>query len=190
MRLGEPRIAPIQPDRWTEEQRALMQPLVDRKADYNVFRTLVNAPDAFRAFMTYGNYILGRANSLPGRERELAILRIGYLCRAGYEWAQHVPIGERFGLTRAEVERVKRGPDVAEWSARDRGVLQATDELHRDRFITDATWAALAEHWSERQRLDLILTVGQYTQVCMLLNSCGVQLDPWLTLDADLDARA
>ncbi len=166
-----------------------MRPLVERKADYNVFRTLVNAPEAFRAFITYGNYILGRANTFPPRERELAILRIGFLSRAGYEWAQHVPIGQRFGLTEEEVRRIKDGPDAQGWSEADRVILRAADELHADRFITDATWAALGERWSDRQRLDLILTVGQYTQVCMLLNSCGVQLDPWLTLDPDLDAR-
>lgn len=189
MRLSHARITPAQPADWTEEQRTLMQPLVDRKAEYNVFKTLVTAPEAFRGFMAYGNYILSRANSLPRREREIAILRVGFLCKAGYEWAQHVLIGKRSGLSDAEIEAIKTGPDGDSWNAADRALLRATDELHADRFITDATWAALAEHWSERQRIDLILTVGQYTQVSMLLNSCGVQLDDWLTLDPDLDAR-
>jgi hypothetical protein len=34
--------------------------------------------------------------------------------------------------------------------------------------------------------VDLIFTAGQYTQVCMLLNSLGVQLDEGQTLDPDL----
>jgi hypothetical protein len=38
--------------------------------------------------------------------------------------------------------------------------------------------------------MDLVYTVGQYTQVSMLLNSFGVQLDDGLTLDPDLDGRA
>ncbi len=189
MRLTEPRIAPVQAADWSEEQRALMQPLVDRKTEYNVFKTLVTAPDAFRGFMAYGSYILSRANSLPAREREIVILRTGWLCRSGYEWAQHVLIGQRSGLTDAEIEAIKVGREAESWSAADRALIQATDELHADRFISDATWASMGEHWSERQRLDLILTVGQYTQVSMLLNSCGVQLDDWLTLDPDLDAR-
>ena len=37
--------------------------------------------------------------------------------------------------------------------------------------------------------MDLVLTVGQYTQVAMMLNSFGVQLDPGLDLDPDLDRR-
>jgi 4-carboxymuconolactone decarboxylase len=37
--------------------------------------------------------------------------------------------------------------------------------------------------------MDLVFTVGQYTQVSMILNSFGVQLDPGQTLDPDLDGR-
>ena len=55
-----------------------------------------------------------------------------------------------------------------------------------DHFITDPTWAALAELGDEG-RMDLVYTVGQYTQVSMLLNSAGVQLDAILTPDPDLD---
>jgi hypothetical protein len=36
--------------------------------------------------------------------------------------------------------------------------------------------------------MDLVFTVGQYTQVSMILNSFGVQLDQSQTLDPDLKA--
>ncbi|MEK9792918.1 MAG: carboxymuconolactone decarboxylase family protein, partial [Halieaceae bacterium] len=61
----------------------------------------------------------------------------------------------------------------------------ATDELTQDAFITDATWNALGEY-TDKQRMDLVMTVAQYTQVSMMLNSFGVQLDDDLTLDRDL----
>ena len=67
-------------------------------------------------------------------------------------------------------------------------MIRASDELHADQFITDETWAALAEHFDEKQRMDVVFTVGQYTQVSMMLNSFGVQLDEGLTLDPDLAA--
>ncbi len=34
--------------------------------------------------------------------------------------------------------------------------------------------------------MDVVYTAGQYTQVSMMLNSFGVQLDAGLTLDPDL----
>jgi len=56
--------------------------------------------------------------------------------------------------------------------------LRAADELHRDQFITDTTWTALAKTYNERQLMDAIFTVGQYTMVSMFLNSAGVQREP------------
>ena len=74
----------------------------------------------------------------------------------------------------------------AGWSAADAALIRASDELHKDQFISDATWKALSEHFTEKQRMDVVFTTGQYTQVSMMLNSFGVQLDPGQTLDPDL----
>jgi hypothetical protein len=96
-----------------------------------------------------------------------------------------VRIGLDCGLTEAEIARIKTGPDAAEWCDSDRALLVATDELTADAFVSDAAWRALATY-SEKQRMDLVMTVAQYTQVSMMLNSFGVQLDDDLTLDPDL----
>jgi hypothetical protein len=58
----------------------------------------------------------------------------------------------------------------------------------QDHFVSDATWKALGEHFDDKQRMDAVFTVGQYTQVSMFLNTFGVQLDPGQTLDPDLRA--
>jgi len=58
--------------------------------------------------------------------------------------------------------------------------LLATDELHGDAHISDTTWAGLAKHFSTKQLMDLVFTVGQYNLVSMALNSFGVQLDEGL----------
>ncbi|HPA39826.1 MAG TPA: carboxymuconolactone decarboxylase family protein, partial [Phenylobacterium sp.] len=72
------------------------------------------------------------------------------------------------------------------WSPADAALLQASDELHHDQFITPATWTALKAHFSDKQCMDLVYTAGQYTQVSMILNTFGVQLDEGQTLDPDL----
>ena len=104
------------------------------------------------------------------------------------DWAQHVRIGLDCGLTEAEVERIKEGPDTSEWSEWDQALLQATDELTLDAFISDATWSRL-DPLTEKQRMDLVMTVAQYTQVSMMLNTFGVQLDDDLTPDPDLNKK-
>jgi alkylhydroperoxidase family enzyme len=145
----------------------------------NIFRTLAQHPKLMKRWLVFGNHVLGRS-SLPPRERELVILRIGWLCRSAYEWGQHVRIALASGLTQAEIDRIPSGPDAAGWSDLERALLRATDELHADAFIADATWAALARQLDTHQLMDLIFTVGQYNLVSMALNSLGVQPEPGL----------
>jgi alkylhydroperoxidase family enzyme len=183
LRLREPRIKPLTDEEFTEDQKKLLEPFGERRL--NIFRTLVRMPKAFEAFNRWGGYVLSRRNSLPPREREIVILRTGYLCKSGYEWAQHVKIAKREGLSDDEIVRIKQGAGAG-WSDADAVLLRAVDDLHTDQFVSDATWAALAAHFSEVQRMDIVFTVGQYTQVSMMLNSFGVQLEAGETVDPDL----
>lgn len=66
-------------------------------------------------------------------------------------------------------------------------MLRATDELTGRHFVTDATWAALAP-LGDKGRMDLVFTVGQYTQVSMILNSFGIQVEEGWEVDPDLRA--
>jgi 4-carboxymuconolactone decarboxylase len=176
MRLSKPRIPALTSDQWNEKAKQIMQPLVDSKRDYNVFRTLMNHPDLAKRWMVFANHILMKS-TLPERERELLILRIGHLCRADYEWHKHAETGRSLGMTEADIESSRTGPDTPGLSELDKLLLQATDELHGDAHIADDTWQALSEHFSTEQMMDLVFTVGQYSLVSMALNSFGVQFD-------------
>lgn len=172
MRLQTPRLEPLSDDELDPETRERFGggPIL------NIFRTLAHHPKLLKRWLVFGNHVLARSTLTP-RERELAILRTGWLCRAGYEWGQHVSIARQSGVTDAEIERVADGPAAPGWSEADRALLYAVDELRADAFITDATWAALSQHFSKEQVLDLIFAVGQYQLVSMALNSLGVQPD-------------
>jgi 4-carboxymuconolactone decarboxylase len=176
MSLHQPRIAPLRQAEWDKETRELMASLEREGRVFNIFATLARHPALLRRWLVFANHVLAKS-TLPARERELAILRMGWLCRAEYEWGHHVAMGQQAGLTAAEVQRVPQGPDAADWSPFEAALLRAVDELQADSFISDATWAALAERYSVQQLLDLIFTAGQYKLVCMALNSIGVQLE-------------
>ena len=189
MRLKTPRIAPVQESEWSPAQREALEPYAARNQLFNIFTTLGRVPEALKAFAAWGGFVL-RQSSLPERERELLILRVGWNCRSGYEWAQHARIGRGAGLTAEELGAIKRGPSWETWSEDDRLLLDAADQLSQSHFISDATWNALARRWNERQRMDIVFLVGHYTQVCMILNTFGVQLDPILRADPDLGPDA
>jgi alkylhydroperoxidase family enzyme len=184
MRLTKPRIAPIADADLTPEQSEALEAFRPGPV-LNIFRTLVHAPKALGRFNQWGGYVLSRRNDLPAREREIVILRTGYLCKSGYEFTQHTRIGLQSGLTEAEIGQIKAGPDAG-WSPADAALMRASDELHADQFITDATWTDLRKHFGEKACMDVVFTAGQYTQVSMMLNTFGVQLDQGQTLDPDL----
>ena len=95
--------------------------------------------------------------------------------------AQHAEIGKKSGLSEEEVRRIAKEPQSSSWSELDSAFIRAADELHSDAFISDATWNTLGKYYDKQQLMDLIFTVGEYNMVSMFLNSCGVQLDSWLS---------
>jgi len=176
MRLNQPRIPPLDQAEWTAEQREVGEPTIRDGGVLNVFGTLIRHPKLFKRWMVFANHILYKS-SLSPRERELLILRIGWLCRSGYEWTQHVRIGKASGLSNEEVVRISEGPDAPGWSDFDATLLRAVDELHADAFMSDATWNALGERYDQDQLMDVVFTVGQYQLVSTALNTFGVQLE-------------
>lgn len=176
MRLQKPRIAPLHEDNWSEEQNDVLSGQKMRGNVQNIFRTMANHEKLAKRWLVFGNHILSKS-TLPARDREIAILRIGWLCQAEYEWGQHVVIGKHAGINDDEIEAIKTGVAAA-WSEHDALLIRAADELHGDAFITDGTWEGLKKTYSDQQMMDLVFTCGQYNMVSMALNSFGVQLDP------------
>jgi len=176
MRLKEPRIAPLDESKWTEEQKQLMKGQEMRGKVQNIFRTLINHEKLAKRWLVFGAHILSKS-SLDPREREIVILRIGWLCQSGYEWGQHVLIGRACGLNDQEILRLQKSSDTEGWTEHERFLIKAADELHDDAFISDETWAGLRKKLNDQQMMDLVFTCGQYTLVSMALNSFGVQLD-------------
>ena len=179
MRPTEPRIAPLPEREWSAEQRELLNLVTRGRPAHNVFTTMVRHPKLFKRWVPFGGHLL-YTSSLAPRERELLILRTAWLTRAEYEWGQHVEIAKRCGLTEAEIERVAQGPDAPGWTPDEAALLGAADELYEDACLSERSWQALSQRFSEAQMMDVVFTVGAYAMLAMALNSFGVRLDAGL----------
>ena len=144
----------------------------------NIFRVLMNHPKLARSWSRFAGYILGQ-QTLPAREREILILRIGWLNQAQYEWEQHVRIGKSAGLTDAEIDQITKGPKAG-WDRNDAALVQAADDLFENSVVSDETWKTLSERYNTEQMMDAVFTIGQYNLVSWALNSFGVPLDDYL----------
>ena len=179
MRLSEPRVPPANESDLEGEAKELIERFRQGGSVPRIFATLVRHPKLLKRWTVFGNHVLSKS-TLPPREREILILRIGWLCKAVYEFSAHVRIGKQTGLGDEEIRRITEGPDAKGWSAFDASLVRAADELHDDAFLGQATWDALAERYDTQQMMDVVFTVGQYNMVSMALNSLGIQPeDPW-----------
>lgn len=161
---------------WTEVQRKILKPFEDKNQLINVLKTLARHPMLAERFLGFSTYIYSES-TLPPRDRELIILRIGWLCQAEYEWSHHVIRARKAGLTEQEILRIKEGVAAEGWSALEVTLLLAVDELYGNAFISGETWKSLMKYYTEQQLMDLVFTVGEYNLLSMALNSFGVQLD-------------
>ncbi len=145
---------------------------------FNIFKVLAHHPKLVKRWTPFAGHVLSK-QTLGFREREMLILRIGWLNQAEYEFAQHELIAKRGGLTDAEIERIKQGPKAG-WNEHESALLQAADDLFENSVVSDATWATLSKTWSTEQMIDAVFTIGQYNLVSWALNSFGVPLDDFL----------
>ena len=176
MHLTQPRVPPLPESEWYNETKDLLEGLRRDGHVYNIFTTLARHPQLLKRWLVFAGHVLGKS-TLPARDREIAILRIGWLSGAEYEWGHHVAIGKQAGLGDDDIKRITEGPDAAGLDPFEATLLRAVDELHTNSFISDSTWKALAGRYSTQQLLDLLFAAGQYKLVSMVLNSVGVQLE-------------
>lgn len=145
---------------------------------FNIFKVLAHHPALVKRWTPFAGHILSK-QTLPFRDREMLILRIGWLNQAEYEFAQHELIAKRGGLSDADIEWIKTGPGAG-WSEKERALIQAADDLFENSVVSDATWATLSKSYSTEQMMDIVFTIGQYNLVSWALNSFGVPLDDFL----------
>jgi alkylhydroperoxidase family enzyme len=177
-RLTEPRIKPLPESEWSAAQRAVILRARDAyklpaRRFPNILTTLANHPQYFERYFPY----VAREVTLPARDREILIVRTGWLCRSEFELAWHTLIGRAAGVTDDDLLRIADGPNAAGSNPFEAVLVRAADELFYDTFITEATWNALARRYNQQQLMDVVFVVGLYNSIAMFLNTFGVQVD-------------
>src|SRR5882757_7070064 len=123
----ERRLDPFGPAQRTEEQHELLSSVLGDNAP-NLFSTLVRHPALYRKWLPFCLHLL-TDSAFPARERELLIIRTASLCGSSYELHHHVALGSEVGFTDDELAALT-GEASAAWSARERLLVAAVDQLH------------------------------------------------------------
>ena len=173
--LDSPRIDRIQKP-YTAAEASILVPRERNGNVLGVWSTCANAPALCNAWLKFTDYLL-RESTLPLRDRELLILRIGYLNQGAYEWAAHRGLALSIGISEQELRAITNGSTDPRWSNWDASLLRAAEELHENALVSDETWEELSKRYTKRQMMETVFTVGQYNMVAMYLNSLGVQFE-------------
>lgn len=146
---------------------------------YNLHRTLAHAPETLLKWLPFGEHIL-MGNSLPFREREIAILRVGWNCRSAYEWGMHSVVARRGGFVDADFEALCIGAASAHWKPGEAAIIAAVDDMQSLWTISKQVWARLADAFSPQQIVDLIYLAGNFATISVALNALRVPLEAGL----------
>jgi alkylhydroperoxidase family enzyme len=174
-------MAPLPAGEWDERLTRLLERSPGGTDEpMHIFTTLGRAdPELFRRWLGFGGALL--SGRLPGRLRELVILRTA--CRFGgrYEWAQHIELGEEQGVTAAELAALgdlAGDLNALGWSPLERAALRAVDETADDGAVSDETWRALDGQLDQGELIELLMLIAHYLMLTTVLRSLRVELEP------------
>jgi 4-carboxymuconolactone decarboxylase len=178
-----PRMPEVQPAEITDEMRDFLAKWsggIFANADRNpVLLTFAHHPQLADLFSQLNIHLLS-TNTLPVKQRQIAIMRTAWICKATYMWSSHLRTSQRAGLQPDMYRPIQVGADDPYFTDFERVVIRATDELVNDKKVGDASWQALMMQWSNQQMLDFLFTVGAYVTVAGVMRSTGVQRQPEL----------
>ena len=143
----------------------------------NVGRTFRQYPQLSQQWSPRQSFI-NRVSKLTPKHREMLILRMGWNCRAEYEWAQHVGVVGKARDHGLDPPRIAEGAEAAVWDDLEKAILRTADELYRDGIVSDATWRALSARFDPSLVMSAVFTPSGYRAISMSLNAYGVQLEP------------
>ncbi len=166
------RVPYLEPSDLAEADRDLL------KRPITLFKALVNSPNAARAFHGLGDYIR-YGSKLDMRLRELAILQVGWLARAPYEWSHHVKLGLDFGVSKADIQALidDTAGKPTDLDALTRKVLLAAREMTTDGEMSAENFAALQQALGNEQVVDLTITIAFYNAVVRVLATLRIDVE-------------
>jgi alkylhydroperoxidase family enzyme len=142
-----------------------------------VFLTLGRHRRLFWGWLHFAGRLMP-GGRLSRRESELVIIRVASRRDSAYELAQHRRLGRRAGLRPEDVAAIEAADDAHPgFTARERLLLRAADELLADHDLSDGLWSELEAAFDDRERIEVVMLVGHYAMLATALHALRVQPD-------------
>lgn len=143
----------------------------------NLYKVLAHNHYLLRNCRRLGGSLLTKTGLSP-RLREIAILRVAKLTGCEYVWTQHFPIALQIGMSSKQANAISNWKDSESVSIEERSVLQYTDEVTQNVSVSDKTFLALRQLFSEQEVVELTCAIGYWGMLARLLVPLQVEIDP------------
>ena len=141
----------------------------------NLYRSLAHTPELLDAWINWAWALRERCTTSRSL-REIMILRTAVVMRSEYEWHQHVVMARDAGVSAEKVDAVAGWQTSSLYDPPERAALMLTDAMLTGN-VTDAVHDELARHFSDAERVELVLTAGFYAMVPRVLEACRVPVE-------------
>ena len=174
MQLTEPRIRPRSESEWSADvDKGIRAFGVDPASASNLLMTLAHHPSSLNGIGPLARFIRNDS-TVAGGDQVLLGLRSAWLCDSDAIWSELASEVRSVDFSARDLRLIAKGSDAG-WGEWDATVLRGADELYRDSFLSDETWATLASRYDAKQLLEVVFTGAEYIMLSMMANSFGVQ---------------
>jgi 4-carboxymuconolactone decarboxylase len=175
---AQERLPNIPPAQYTDAQRkAAADYLAARKVPLSgPFEPMLYSPEVMSRARAMGDYLRfgsGIGNVLS----EFVIIITAREWSQDYEWSVHAPIAAKVGIKPEIIAAVRDGRRPDGMSDDEALVYDFTTELHRNRRVSDATFARAEKRFGKPAVVDLVGITGYYTFLAMQLNVARFKVD-------------
>jgi 4-carboxymuconolactone decarboxylase len=170
------RMPPIPADKLTEVQKkAAAEFEAARGTLGGPWAVILRSPEMVNRARSLSDY-LRFSSSLPPRLSEFAILITAREWTQQYEWNAHHSLAIKGGLSPEIAKAVAEGRRPEKMADDESALYDFCIELHRNRSVSDATYARALAKFGEQGIVDTIGLSGWYTLVAMVLNTSRTPL--------------
>ena len=134
------------------------------------FHPLLRSPELMTRTRAMGDYLRYKSALTP-RLSEFVILMTARELTQQYEWNAHDPIALKAGLKRDVADAIGEGRRPAAMQDDEAALYDLCQELHRNKVVSDATYARAVKIFGEHGVVDAIGISGYYTMLAMVLNT-------------------
>ncbi len=142
----------------------------------HIHRTVANAPNLLRRFVALADE-LRNGTSLDPKLRELALMTVGRLTGAEYEFVHHWNISLKVGVKREQLEQLADYAVSPAFDDQERAVIRYAEEATRNVRVSELTFDALRGFLDNQRIMELVMNVAFYNSVVRVIVPCGVELE-------------